>query len=65
MIPSGEQNLDGEPPWDGRGSAGPDGRGHNSARPVEEGAEDSLYEVVMFPESCSDRFAFASLPLRR
>jgi hypothetical protein len=65
MIPSGEQNLDGEPPWDGRGSAGPDDRGHNSARPVEEGAEDSLYEVVMFPESCSDRFAFALLPLRR
>jgi hypothetical protein len=26
MIPSGEQNLDGEPPWDGRGSAGPDDR---------------------------------------
>jgi hypothetical protein len=24
MIPSGEQNLDGEPPWDGRASAGPD-----------------------------------------
>jgi hypothetical protein len=27
-----EQNLDGEPSWDGRESAGPDGRGHNSAR---------------------------------
>jgi hypothetical protein len=64
MIPSGEQNLDGEPPWDGRGSAGPGARGHNSAKPVEQGAEDSLYEVVILSESCSDRFAFASLPLR-
>ena len=64
MIPSGEQTLDGEPPWDGRGSAGPDGRGDSSPSPVEQGTEDSLYEVVMFPESCSDRFAFASLQLR-
>ena len=64
MIPSGEQNLDGEPPWDGRGSAGPDGRGHNSARPVEQGAEDSLYEVVMPSRIVFDSFAFASLPLR-
>src|SRR6266446_1816111 len=29
---SDEQNLDGEPAWDGRESAGPDDRGHNSAR---------------------------------
>ena len=64
MIPSGEQTLDGEPPWDGRESAGPDGRGNSSARPVEQGAEDPLYEVVMFSESCSNRFAFASLQLR-
>ena len=49
MIPSGEQNLDGEPPWDGRGSAGPDGRGYNSAKPVEQGTDDLLYEVVMLP----------------
>src|SRR5258707_14886215 len=26
-----EQNLDGEPSWDGRESAGPDNRGHGSA----------------------------------
>src|SRR5215831_8300817 len=26
-----EQNLDEEPPWDGRESAGPDDKGHNSA----------------------------------
>ena len=64
MIPSGEQNLDGEPPWDGRESAGPDGRGNSSARPVEQGAEDSLYEVVMPPRIVFDSFAFASLPLR-
>src|SRR4029077_5486487 len=36
----------------------PDGRGHNSARPVEQGAEDSVCEVVMLPESCSDRLHF-------
>src|SRR5712672_2459384 len=51
MIPSGEQTLDGEPAWDGRESAGPDRGGNSSARPVQQGTDDSLYEVVMLPES--------------
>src|SRR5882672_11535805 len=35
-ISSGEQNLNGEPSWDGRGSAGPDEQGHNQRDPSRE-----------------------------
>src|SRR4051794_25759861 len=51
---SGEQNLNGEPSCDGRESAGPDDRGHSSARPVEKDAEDSLHDFVMPCEGRED-----------
>src|SRR3954452_3850852 len=51
---NGEQNLNGEPSCDGRESAGPDDRGHSSARPVEKDAEDSLHDFVMPCEGRED-----------
>ena len=47
MTSSGEQNLNGEPSWNAGGLQAPT-RAHNSARPVEEGAQDLLHEFVMF-----------------